>query len=244
MSKSVAAGSVVAAVLLGTVLLCWNPAGDLNATDMQDLSSVKKVQISLPIGGESLKNAKPTLLELQKELSMLKFVVAKYGVGALGGSKDSKEAKTKTAKLAAQIKTMQKTLTALQGQVRSHSKKHKGRSTTYHLAKQATMSDLAQTSSKDFTGSVHRVQVSLPIGGESLKNAKPTLKKLNKELTMLKFVVAKYGVSALGNKDKATQTKLATQIKAMQATITSLSKQVGKAHKKQHTTTYHMGGAK
>merc|ERR1711988_1310253 len=147
---------------------------------MQDLSGVKRVQISLPIGGESLKNAKPTLVALQKELSMLKFVVAKYGVGALGGSKDSKEAKAKTVKLAEQIKTMQKTLTALQGQVKSHVGKHKDHTTTYHLAKEATMSDLAETSG----GSVHRVQVSLPIGGESLKNAKSTLVKLNKELTM------------------------------------------------------------
>merc|ERR1711998_1787 len=135
MGKSLVAGGVVAAVLLGTALLCWNPSADLGSNvDMQDLSGVKRVQISLPIGGESLKNAKPTLVALQKELSMLKFVVAKYGVGALGGSKDSKEAQAKTVKLAEQIKTMQKTLTALQGQVKSHVGKHKDHTTTYHLA--------------------------------------------------------------------------------------------------------------
>merc|ERR1712196_444466 len=104
-------------------------------------------------------------------------------------------------------------------------------------------SDLAETSSKSFSGSVHRVQVSLPIGGESLKNAKPTLMKLKKELAMLKFVVAKYGVGALGSKDNKMQTKLASQITSMQSTVQSLSTEVAKAHNKEHTTTYHMGEA-
>merc|ERR1712196_1236 len=101
-------------------------------------------------------------------------------------------------------KSMQGTITSLEAQVNKNSK-HR-HSTTYHIAKSASVeSELLQSSAKKLPSSaIKRVQVSLPIGGESLKNAKPTLLRLKKELTMLKFIVAKYGVHALGNGKKGS----------------------------------------
>merc|ERR1711959_843469 len=246
MRQAAVVSGVVSAVLFGGVLLALSsdyvPQGP--ATSVQELG-MKKVQIALPVAGQSIQNAQKTITALKAQLSELKLYVNKYGVRSL------KTGSTSTAALLKQVDTLGKRLTTLEAAVGEET--DKTHSTEYHIAeaKHVTKSELLESRASMLATTLHHVKVALPIGGESMKQATKTLLMLEKELADLKLFVVKYGVGILNNgtavSDSSdstfppvTQSSVEEQIDTMTTAIATLKKLVATESEKTHSIEYHV----